>query len=88
MRPKSQQIVSKYWDDEDEMPKIANLSSKNKQAKKARIHKKQKKLKKRNYKVASYEKEHTWWTEEEYVRILTNGTGFVVDQTNLRVDHG
>ena len=84
MRPKSQQIVSKYWDDEDEMPKIANLSSKNKQAKKARIHKKQKKLKKRNYKVASYEKEHTWWTSY----ILTNGPGFVVDQTNLRVDHG
>ena len=84
MCPKSAQTVSKYWDDEDEMPKIENLSSKNKQEKKARIHKKQKKLKKKNYKVASYEKEHSWWTSYT----LTKGTGFVVNETNLRVEHG
>ena len=59
------------------------LISKNKQEKKARIQKKQKKLKK-NYKVAIHEKEHTWWTSYK----LTKGSGFVADQTNLRVKHG
>ena len=45
---------------------------------------KQKKLTKKNYKVVIHEKEHTWWTSYK----LTKGTGFVADQTNLRVKHG
>ena len=65
------------------------LNSKNKQTSQkkkeyTRIHKKQEKLKKKNYKVAIHEKEHTWWTSYK----LTKGTGFVVDQTNLSVNHG
>ena len=59
-------------------------TNKQKKKKKARIKKKQKKLKKKNFKVAIHEKEHTWWTFYK----LTKGTGFVADQTNLKVKHG
>ena len=57
---------------------------KKKTSKKNKNTKKQKKLKKKKYKVVIHEKEHTWWTFYK----LTKGTGFIADQTNLRINHG
>ena len=66
---------------------IFNFKKQTNKQKKARIQKKQKKLKKKNLKVAINEKEHTWWTPYK----LTKENGFIADQTNLKsmwVKHG
>ena len=67
---------------------IFNFKKQTNKQKKARIQKKQKKLKKKNLKVAINEKEHTWWTP---YKLGTKGNDFIADQTNLKsmwVKHG